>query len=143
LPPLITADDVNNEPERAHAVFHDGRYFVFWSTQRSTFAPELRGAPNGLYGMVADSLFGEYRPLNGTSPVIANPKGEPFQPYSWFVDVCLQVCSFVDSGALRTVCRKTGISAVCPRLCCNWRSMAMPADWRKALCAAHASAGRL
>ncbi|MFU7527623.1 glycoside hydrolase family 68 protein [Qipengyuania sp. ASV99] len=100
LPPLIAADGVNNELERAHAVFHDGRYYVFWSTQRSTFAPELRGAPNGLYGMVADSLFGDYRPLNGTGLVIANPQSEPFQTYSWFVDASLQVCSFVDFWGL-------------------------------------------
>lgn len=94
--PLIHADGVNNELERAHLVFHAGRYYAFWVTQRSTFAPDLRHAPNGLYGMVADSLTGPYRPLNGTGLVLANPEAEPFQAYSWFVDADLRVAAFVD-----------------------------------------------
>lgn len=97
LPPLVHADGVNNELERAHAVFHAGRYYVFWSTQRHTFAPELRHAPTGLYGMVADSLFGPYRPLNGGGLVLANPDDAPAQTYSWFVSRELVVSSFVDA----------------------------------------------
>lgn len=96
LPPLIHADGVNNELERAHVVVHEGRYYAFWATQRFTFSPALRHAPNGLYGMVADSLFGPYRPLNGTGLVIANPAEEPLQTYSWFVSADLLVSSFVD-----------------------------------------------
>lgn len=96
LPPLVHADGVNNELERAHAVFHDGRYYVFWATQTTTFSPDLRHAPNGLYGMVSDSLFGEYRPLNGSGLVLRNPSREPLQTYSWFVTGDLQVSSFVD-----------------------------------------------
>ncbi|WP_341713556.1 glycoside hydrolase family 68 protein [Erythrobacter sp.] len=96
LPPLIHADGVNNELERAHALYHEGRYYVFWATQGVTFAPGLGRAPNGLYGMVADSLFGEYRPLNGTGLVLANPDEEPFQSYSWCVTRELLVSSFVD-----------------------------------------------
>lgn len=101
LPPLIHADGVNNELERAHAVFHQGRYYVFWATQRGTFAPALRHAPSGLYGMVADSLFGEYRPLNGSGLVLMNPENEPFQTYSWFVSGELLVSSFVDLWGLK------------------------------------------
>ena len=96
LPPLLQADGVNNELERAHTVFHDGRYYLFWATQRSTFAPGLRHAPNGLYGMVADSLFGEYRPLNESGLVLANPEANPAQTYSWFVSRELVVSGFVD-----------------------------------------------
>lgn len=96
LPPLVTAEGVNNELERAHIVFHGGRYYAFWSTQTHTFAPGLRHAPTGLYGMVADSLLGEYRPLNGSGLVLANPPERPHQTYSWFVDASLRVCSFVD-----------------------------------------------
>ncbi len=95
-PPLIHADGVNNELERAHLVFHAGRYYAFWSTQSATFAPELRHAPGGLYGMVANSLNAEWRPLNGTGLVLANPPQQPLQTYSWFVDASLTVCSFVD-----------------------------------------------
>lgn len=96
LPPLVSADGVNNELERAHVVFHGGQYYVFWVTQQSTFAPALRHAPNGLYGMVADSLFGPYRPLNGGGLVLRNPPQEPLQAYSWFVTADLKVSSFVD-----------------------------------------------
>lgn len=100
LPPLVKADGVNNELERAHVVFHAGRYFVFWATQSSTFAPGLRHAPNGLYGMVADSLAGPWRPLNGTGLVLRNPASEPTQTYSWFVTADLEVASFVDFWGL-------------------------------------------
>lgn len=95
-PPCLHADGVNNELERAHLVFHVKHYYAFWSTQTATFAPELRHAPGGLYGMVADSMQGPWRPLNGTGLVLANPADCPQQTYSWFVDAGLMVCSFVD-----------------------------------------------
>jgi len=95
-PPCLHADGVNNELERAHLVFHGDRYYAFWSTQTVTFAPGLSHAPGGLYGMVADSMAGPWRPLNGTGLVLANPADRPQQTYSWFVDASLTVCSFVD-----------------------------------------------
>ena len=100
LPPLVHADGVNNELERAHVVHHAGRYYVLWATQNGTFAPHLRHAPGGLYGMVADSLTGPYRPLNGTGLVLINPASEPMQTYSWFVTGDLQVSSFIDFWGL-------------------------------------------
>lgn len=96
LPPCIHAEGVNNELERAHLVFHAGRYYAFWSTQSTTFAPSLEDAPGGLYGMVADTMQGPWRPLNGCGLVLANPADRPLQTYSWFVDASLTVCSFVD-----------------------------------------------
>ncbi len=96
LPPLVTADGVNNELERAHIVFHAGRYHVFWATQSSTFAPGLGHAPGGLYGMVSDHLFGPYTPLNGSGLVLCNPPEAPLQSYSWIVTAELTVASFVD-----------------------------------------------
>ncbi len=95
-PPCLHAEGVNNELERAHLVFHGKQYYAFWSTQTATFAPDLRHAPGGLYGMVADSMAGPWRPLNGTGLVLANPADRPLQTYSWFVDADLRVCSFVD-----------------------------------------------
>lgn len=95
-PPCLHAEGVNNELERAHLVFHMKHYYAFWSTQSATFAPDLRHAPGGLYGMVADSMAGPWRPLNGTGLVLANPTARPQQTYSWFVDASLAVCSFVD-----------------------------------------------
>ncbi len=101
LAPLIHADGVNNELERAHVVYHQGSYYAFWATQNATFAPGLNQAPNGLYGMVSNSLFGDYRPLNGTGLVLANPDMEPLQSYSWFVTRELLVSSFVDFLGLK------------------------------------------
>ncbi|MCL9998495.1 MAG: glycoside hydrolase family 68 protein [Erythrobacter sp.] len=96
IAPAIHADGVNNELERAHLVFHAGSYYAFWSTQTATFAEGLRHVPGGLYGMVADSMAGPWRPLNGTGLVLANPADRPQQTYSWYVDADLTVCSFVD-----------------------------------------------
>jgi levansucrase len=96
VPPCLHADGVNNELERAHLVFHGGHYYAFWSTQTATFAPDLRHAPGGLYGMVADSMDGPWQPVNGTGLVLANPADCPQQTYSWYVDAALTVCSFVD-----------------------------------------------
>jgi levansucrase len=95
-PPCLHAEGVNNELERAHLVFHGKHYYAFWSTQSATFAPGLRHAPGGLYGMVADSMAGPWRPLNGSGLVLANPADRPLQTYSWFVDADLRACSFVD-----------------------------------------------
>lgn len=100
LAPLISADGVNTELERPVMRCVDGRYYVFWSTQRKTFDPEGPTGPNGLYGMVADTLLGPYRPLNGTGLVAANPDSEPFQTYSWWVTSDLQVAGFVDLWGL-------------------------------------------
>lgn len=97
IPPCLHAEGVNNELERAHLVFHQGRYYAFWSTQTATFAEGLRHALGGLYGMVADSMAGPWRPLNGSGLVLANPTGRPQQTYSWYVDASLTVCSFVDA----------------------------------------------
>ena len=95
-PPLLSADTLNNELERPHVVHSDGRYYLFWSTQRHVFNPEGPTGPTGLYGMVADRLAGPWRPLNGTGLVFANPPSAPTQAYSWLVLPDLQVASFVD-----------------------------------------------
>lgn len=100
LPPLAHADGVNNEMERAHMVVKDGLYYLFWVTQTGTFNPDGPVGPTGLYGMVANSLFGDYRPLNGTGLVLANPPEEPSQTYSWHVTKELLVSSFIDHWGL-------------------------------------------
>lgn len=101
LPPLVHADGLNNELERPHVLHRDGHYYLFWSTQRSVFAPDAASGPNGLYGMVAESLAGPWRPLNGTGLVIANPQAEPGQCYSWWVTDGLDVISFIDHWGLQ------------------------------------------
>lgn len=101
LPPLLHADGVNNELERAHIVARDGRYYLFWVTQAGTFNPEGPVGPTGLYGMVSERLFGDYEPLNGSGLVLANPPEEPSQTYSWHVTGELLVSSFVDHWGLK------------------------------------------
>ncbi|WP_448665063.1 glycoside hydrolase family 68 protein [Sphingomonas sp. CJ20] len=96
-PPLISADTLNNELERPHVVFHQGLYYLFWSTQRHVFNPDGPTGPTGLYGMVSDRLSGGWAPLNGTGLVFANPAAAPKQAYSWLVMPDLQVTSFVDA----------------------------------------------
>jgi levansucrase len=96
LPPLVHASGVNNELERAHVVFHGGHYYLFWVTQRATFAPETKAGPTGLYGMVAERLSGPWRPVNDSGLVLANPEIDPSRCYSWFVSAEGIVASFVD-----------------------------------------------
>lgn len=96
LPPIISADGLNNELERPHMLFENGLYYLFWSTQAHVFNPEGPIGPTGLYGMVSNSLAGDWRPLNGSGLVIANPRDAPRQAYSWYVLPDLSVTSFVD-----------------------------------------------
>lgn len=100
LPPLLSAEGVNNELERPVLRYVDGLYYIFWSTQRKTFAQGGPSGPNGLYGMVSENLFGPYRPLNGSGLVAPNPNEEPYQCYSWWVDGNLEVTGFVDLWGL-------------------------------------------
>lgn len=94
--PLVEAIDVNNELERPHILVRDGLYYLFWSTQTHTFAPAAVAGPNGLYGMVAESLAGPWRMLNEGGLVAANPDAEAKQSYSWWVTGEGVVWSFVD-----------------------------------------------
>ena len=98
--PLISADGVNNELERPHVVQHGNLYYCFWSTQRKVFAIGGPTGPNGLYGMVAETMAGPWRPLNRTGLVFANPPDRPIQAYSWFVLGDLSVISFIDRPGL-------------------------------------------
>lgn len=94
--PLVAAVGVNNELERPNVLVRDGRYYLFWSTQRRTFKPGTPNGPNGLYGMVSDSLRGPWRPVNGDGLIAGNPAQEPTQGYSWWVTGEGQVWSFID-----------------------------------------------
>lgn len=99
-PPLLSADTLNNELERPHVVYHDGLYYLFWSTQRHVFNPDGPTGPTGLYGMVSERLDGGWAPLNGSGLVFANPSEAPRQAYSWLVMPDLQVTSFIDAWGL-------------------------------------------
>ncbi|PSQ04694.1 glycoside hydrolase family 68 protein [Halobacteriales archaeon QS_6_71_20] len=80
--PLLHSTCVNQELERPHVVPRDGRYYLFVSSHEHTFAPRIEGF-DALYGFVADSLHGDYRPLNDAGLVLTNPGNAPFQTYSW------------------------------------------------------------
>jgi len=80
--PLLDSVCVNQELERPHIVYRDGRYYLFISSHMHTFAPGLEGY-DALYGFVADSLRGDYVPLNDSGLVATNPANAPFQSYSW------------------------------------------------------------
>ncbi len=99
--PLVEAVGINNELERPHIIARDGRYYLFWSTQRRTFAPEAEAGPNGLYAMVADRLSGPWRPVSRNGLVAANPAAEPTQGYSWWVTGEGEVWSFIDHWGLK------------------------------------------
>jgi len=94
--PLIDATGMNNELERPHIRVFDGRYYLFWSTQRHVFAPAAGEWPTGLYGAVADAITGPWRLLNGSGLVAATPAASPSQSYSWLVLPDRSVTSFVD-----------------------------------------------
>ncbi|MGZ5877873.1 MAG: glycoside hydrolase family 68 protein [Croceibacterium sp.] len=110
LPPILSADGVNNELERPHIVHHGGLYYLFWSTQEHVFDPAGPAGPTGLYGMVARQLPGPWKPLNGTGLVFANPPEAPRQAYGWLVLPDLSVISFVDDwrDAMEPTCRRFG-----------------------------------
>ena len=97
MPPILSADGLNNELERPHFVFHKGLYYLFWSTQSHVFDPAGPVGPTGLYGMVSDRLTSGWEPLNGSGLVFANPQEAPAQAYSWLVLPDLTVVSFVDN----------------------------------------------
>lgn len=99
--PLVEAVGIDNELERPHILVRDGLYYLFWSTQRHTFSPNVEAGPNGLYAMVADSLAGPWRAVNGNGLVAANPAEEPSQAYSWWVTGEGEVWSFIDHWGMK------------------------------------------
>ena len=94
--PVVEAVGVNNELERPHVRRFDGRYYLFFSTQRRTFADPASAGPNGLYALSASRLGGPWSPVNGSGLVAANPPAEPTQAYSWWVEGDGRVASFID-----------------------------------------------
>jgi len=95
LPPLLEANCVNEELERPTLSVKGNHYYLFAKTHPEKFSPVL-DAPEGLYGLTSDTLIGGYHPLNGSGLVIANPKENPYQAYSWMVMKNGTVISFVN-----------------------------------------------
>jgi levansucrase len=102
-PPILEGVGTNQELERPHIVVYDDRYYLFISSHEHTFASGLDGY-DALYGFVADSLRGEYVPLNDSGLVLTNPESAPFQTYSWLAyphDEEILVSSFFNYYDLR------------------------------------------
>ena len=95
LPPLVTAVGVNDQTERPHFVYQDGKYYLFTISHAYTYAAGLQG-PDGVYGFVSESLTGPYRPLNGSGLVLGNPSAQPLQTYSHLVMKNGLVTSFIE-----------------------------------------------
>lgn len=96
LPPLLSAECVNQQTERPHLVVKDGRYYLWTISHEFTFAPGLRG-PDGLYGFVGHGLRSDYQAMNGSALVLGNPAAAPLQNYSDYVMPNLLVESFIDT----------------------------------------------
>ena len=96
LPPILSANCVNQQVERPHLVFRHGQVLLFTISHTFTFAPGLTG-PDGVYGFIGPSLRSDYRPLNGSSLVLGNPPEQPLQQYSHYVMPNLLVESFIDT----------------------------------------------
>ena len=124
LPPLLSADCVNQQLERPHFVIRDGRYHLFTISHTGTYAPGLSG-PDGVYGFVGPSLRSDYQPLNASALVLGNPPEAPFQQYSEYVMPNLLVEAFIDNvptpGGSSTVARLRRRSA--------WPSRAPTRTW--------------
>ncbi|MFC1742210.1 glycoside hydrolase family 68 protein [Nanoarchaeota archaeon] len=66
LPPIISPF-LYEEMETTQVIFHKGKVYLFFSTHKSGYSPEHAEKyppTSGLHGYVADTLFGEYTPLN-------------------------------------------------------------------------------
>ena len=96
LPPLLSANCVNQQTERPHLVIQDGAYHLFTISHEGTFAPGVTG-PDGLYGFVGDSLRSDYEPLNASALVLGNPVEAPKQQYSEYVMPNWLVESFIET----------------------------------------------
>lgn len=96
LPPILSAECVNQQTERPHLVVEDGQYYLWTISHEFTFAPGLWG-PDGLYGFVGPGLRSNYKPLNDSALVLGNPPEAPLQNYSHYVMPYFLVESFIDT----------------------------------------------
>jgi levansucrase len=115
LPPLISANCVNQQLERPHFVIQDGSYYLFTISHTGTYAPGVTG-PDGVYGYLGNSLRSDYRPLNASALVLGNPEEAPFQQYSEYVMPNWLVEAFIDNVPTPSGIREGGTLAPTLRL---------------------------
>lgn len=114
LPPILSANCVNDQTERPQIYLEDGKYYLFTISHRTTFAPGL-DSPEGVFGFVGNGIRSDFQPLNrGSGLALGNPtnlnfaQGFPFAPdvnqhpgafqaYSHYVMPGGLVQSFIDT----------------------------------------------
>ncbi|WP_190323858.1 glycoside hydrolase family 68 protein [Leuconostoc carnosum] len=89
--PLITAVGVTDEIERPNIVSMNGKYYLFTDSRFNRSAADkspVSYAPDGamMLGFVSDSIFGNYKPLNGNGLVLVtnNSFRSRTNTYSWY-----------------------------------------------------------
>ncbi|QYR22378.1 glycoside hydrolase family 68 protein [Paenibacillus sp. sptzw28] len=96
LPPLVESIGTNHQLERPHVVVNGDEYYLFTISHTFTYAPGLTG-PDGVYGFYGKGgIRADYKPMNDSGLVIANPASKPYQAYSWMVLPNQQVISFIN-----------------------------------------------
>ncbi|MGP7819192.1 glycoside hydrolase family 68 protein [Niallia sp. 01092] len=71
MKPLLASNTVTDEIERANVFEMNGKWYLFTSTRGSKMIVDGIGSKDiYMLGYVADSLTGEYKPLNGTGLVL-------------------------------------------------------------------------
>ncbi len=78
LPPLLSANCVNDQTERPQIYIKDGKYYLFTISRRPTYAAGV-GGPDGVYGFVGNGIRSDFLPLNkGQRPRARQP--DRFRP---------------------------------------------------------------
>lgn len=73
LPPILSANCVNDQTERPQIYLKDGKYYLFTISHRSTYSVGVTG-PDGVYGFVGDGVRSDFQPLNrGSGLALGNP----------------------------------------------------------------------
>nr|WP_081472724.1 glycoside hydrolase family 68 protein [Burkholderia ambifaria] len=114
LPPILSANCVDDQTERPQIYLANGKYYLFTITHRSTYATGVDG-PDGVMGFVGNGIRSDFLPMNrGSGLVLGNPTdltqpvGFPFaldpnqnprtfQSYSHYVMPGGLVESFIDA----------------------------------------------
>ena len=114
LPPIISANCVNDQTERPQIYIKDNKYYLFTISHRTTFAAGMDG-PDGVYGFVGNGIRSDFKPMNwGSGLVLGNPTDlnqaagsdfdpnplqnpRAFQSYSHYVMPGGLVESFIDT----------------------------------------------
>ncbi|MBR0559227.1 glycoside hydrolase family 68 protein [Neokomagataea sp. TBRC 2177] len=114
LPPLVSANCVNDQLERPQMSIQDGIYYLMTISHRTTFSSGIDG-PDGEYAFVGQGIRSDFIPLNAGSGLLLgnptdlntaagadfllNPQQNPntFQSYSHYYMPNGLVTSFIDA----------------------------------------------